>query len=92
MRRARIFLAIVVYCVLIKRLLNRSFNAVFYGLEPKKSSVDSYKLNAHTFKFNRLEQFFTHNDSNNLGLHSGFLAQYLLIWFLLFFLSITLTR
>ena len=82
MRRARIFLAIVAYCVLIKRLLNRSFQSVFYhNAESKESSIDTYKLSSHTFKFDRLEQFFTHNDSYNLGLHTGFLSQYLLIWY-----------
>ncbi|RPH31476.1 MAG: hypothetical protein EHM93_13510 [Bacteroidales bacterium] len=80
MRRARIFLAIVAYCVLIKRLLDRSFQDVFYNNpEPNESSIDTYKLNTHTFKFNRLDQFFTHNSSYNLGLHTGFLARYLLI-------------
>lgn len=80
MRRARIFLAIVAYCVLIKRLINRSFQHVFYNNpEPTEHAKDNYKLNAHTFKFDRLEQFFTHNDSNNIGLHTGFLTRLLLI-------------
>jgi len=80
MRKARIFLAIVAYCVLIKRLINRSFHYVFYNNpEPKDSSADNFKLNAHSFKFNRLEKFFSHNDSNNLGLHNGFLTRHLLI-------------
>ncbi|HCT29435.1 MAG TPA: hypothetical protein DIW31_01580 [Bacteroidales bacterium] len=80
MRKARIFLAIVAYCVLIKRLINRSFQYVFNNnSEPKETSVDNYKPNAHSFKFNRLEKFFSHNDSNNLGLHTGFLTRHLLI-------------
>ncbi len=80
MRKARIFLAIVAYCVIIKRLINRSFHHVFYNAsESKESVVDNYKLNAHSFKFNRLEKFFSHNDSNNFGLHTGFLTRHLLI-------------
>lgn len=80
MRKARIYLAIVAYYVLIKRLIYKSFRFVFYNYpETKDSTVDNFKLNTHSFKFNRLEKFFSHNDSNNLGLHNGFLTRHLLI-------------
>jgi len=80
MRRARIFLAIVAYHVFVKRFVNKSFDSVFYNSsDSKESLIDTYKFKSHTYKFNRLNQFFNHNDSYNLGLHTGFLSQFLII-------------
>jgi hypothetical protein len=80
MRRARIFLAIVAYYVFVKRFINQSFGSVFYhSPEPNEAAIDTYKLKLHGYKFDRLDHFFVHNDSCNLGLHTGFLAQFLII-------------
>jgi hypothetical protein len=80
MRRARIYLAIVAYHIFVKRFLNKSFQAVFYrNSEQKDTPYNTYKIKPQIFKFNRLDHFFIHNDSCNIGLHTGFLSQFLII-------------
>lgn len=80
MRRARVFLAIVAFNVFVKRFINKSFQAVFYpSLASKEQSLNAYKIKSQPFKFNRLDQFFCHNISCNIGLSTGFLSRFLII-------------
>ena len=80
MHRARVYLAIVVYHIFVKRFINKSLTFVFYpNVGSREPSIDNYKQKSHIYKFNRLDHFFIHNDSCNLGLTAGFLSQFLII-------------
>jgi len=78
MRRARIYLAIVAYFTLVKRLLSKPLHGLIMRIKQKIGIFSA----SNSRKGNRIlpvgfEFFFNGGSHLNLGLEQGFLNQYL---------------